>query len=1062
MLTGQQPIRFTIAILATAGCIETPVIAQHITHLDFTGPGSVPRLTIQSELRISNQIQYTNNLWSSNWPVLVTVVATQSPYTFLDMGAPPAHQRFYRVVALPMEGMVWIPPGTFTMGSPIGEVDRSSDEGPQTTVTLSRGFFIGRYEVTQGEYLAVTGRNPSWFASATNAVRPVEQVNWSDATNYCYLLNQRETRLGSGWEYRLPTEAEWEYACRAGTTTRFYYGDDPGYARLTDFAWFLDNSANSTHPVGQKLPNPWGLYDMAGNVWEWCQDWYGAYAGGSLTDPQRSASGGSRVLRGGSWGEPASYARSARRLAPGDPSVRHWRFGLRVVLAMTAAPNPGPELLCDPGFETSTPDGTFPNSGCWQPAWLYTAGPPLCTITAGFTGNGLWQYTGVEPASWWSGPFQAFTAAQGLGYRAAALLRCPPGQPWLAGSKALVRVEFRDDAGSLIAQYDSPPMVAATTNWSPYAVTTPVTPSNAAQVRFILYLEKPAAEGQSVVNWDNCSLQTMLAAPTIVTPPVNATTLPGSNISFSVTSVGSPPLTYQWQFNGTGIAGATNRVLQLTNITTDSVGSYRALVTGPGGSVTSAPAMLSLFDLTRPMLVAFSPAPNLNNVPGNAAISLVYSMPIDPASVTPKTIAVSGSQSGRLTNQASFSVTGNTVWVSNMTSFLSGEVVQVVATTGISAAGSMNCVKPFVWQFSTKVAPSSGVFTNSGVRLERTGTDDYPAALATGDFNGDGRPDLALIWANHGPSWDLEFRLNDGTGGFTNASQSLPVTLGNKIILSDLEGRGALNALVPWNAGLFIFSSDGLGHFTASQSIGLSYPTIAVADVNGDGFPDIVVGAGSLSSADSLILLNDGGHFVASEQRFPGRVGGVATGDLNGDGLPDVVFASDSSHLDQSVWLNDGTGHFTNTFQIIGNSSYQRSGVQLCDLNNDGFLDLLLVENAKVVVYFNDGAGRFTRSGQQPFGQTTDRIILVDVNGDGNKDVVLVNDTEMVGNNRRLWRNNGGGYFYDMGQLPGPGLVYEAAAADFNGDGAIDLFFGGVDIDSTGLGVAELWFNRKP
>ena len=203
--------------------------------------------------------------------------------------------------------------------------------GSPTNETLTRSFFLGRYEVTQGEYLSVIGTNPSNFPGDTN--RPVEQVSWNDATNYCAQLTARERlawRLPAGWTYRLPTEAEWEYASRAGSTNRFSYGDDPDYTQLANYAWYSANSGGTTHAVGGKLPNRWGLYDMSGNVWEWCSGWYGNYLGGSVTDPQ--GSGSLRGLRGGGWGSGDRYCRSAERhnLAPSD---RGNTVGFRVVLA---------------------------------------------------------------------------------------------------------------------------------------------------------------------------------------------------------------------------------------------------------------------------------------------------------------------------------------------------------------------------------------------------------------------------------------------------------------------------------------------------------------------------------------------------------------------------------------------------------------------------------------------------------------------------------------------------------------------------------------------------------
>ena len=234
----------------------------------------------------------------------------------------------------PLTGLVWIPPGTFTMGSPSDEVDRYPNEGPQTQVYLSRGFFMGNAAVTQAEYQEVVGSNPSSFQG--NVTRPVETVSWNDAVYYCERLTSRERmagRLPVGWVYRLPTEAEWEYACRAGTTTRFSHGVDLGYALLGNYAWFVSNSLNTTHPVRTRAPNAWGLYDMHGNVRGWCADWWSdQLPGGSVTDPKGPITGWSRVLRGGSWDLGGRFCRSAYRIGY-DSNGRDHRVGFRVVLA---------------------------------------------------------------------------------------------------------------------------------------------------------------------------------------------------------------------------------------------------------------------------------------------------------------------------------------------------------------------------------------------------------------------------------------------------------------------------------------------------------------------------------------------------------------------------------------------------------------------------------------------------------------------------------------------------------------------------------------------------------
>jgi formylglycine-generating enzyme required for sulfatase activity len=286
-------------------------------------------------------VQATANLTQTNpWNTVAFVQLTATNMLFVDTSAPATGSRFYRALLQdPPTNMVFIPPNTFTMGSPSNDPGRTIFEGPQARVTLTRGFWIGKFEVTQGEYLAVTGENPSNFPGDLR--RPISSVNWLDASNYCAKLTQRELTAGRiplGTAYRLPTEAEWECAARAGSSTRFSYGDDPDYSSLTNYAWFLDfNHIDLTvHPVGQKLPNAWGLYDMAGHVWEWCQDWYGDQQGGVQIDPTGPPSPSNpnnyKVMRGGAYDYGNSDCRSASRLFR-NAILPDSDLGFRVVLA---------------------------------------------------------------------------------------------------------------------------------------------------------------------------------------------------------------------------------------------------------------------------------------------------------------------------------------------------------------------------------------------------------------------------------------------------------------------------------------------------------------------------------------------------------------------------------------------------------------------------------------------------------------------------------------------------------------------------------------------------------
>jgi formylglycine-generating enzyme required for sulfatase activity len=215
-----------------------------------------------------------------------------------------------------------IPAGTFTMGSPSGEPGRWISEGPQHQVTLTQPFYMQTTEVTQAQWEAVMGWNPSGECPAC----PVESVSWDDVQTYITKMNLR----GEG-TYSLPTEAQWEYAARAGSTTAFYSGnitksegEDPN---LDAIGWYNWNSSIKAHPVAQKTANAWELYDMSGNASEWCQDRYGSYASSAVSDPTGPSSGSHRVLRGGSWDDPAKYCRSAFRFSRG-PGFRGYGFRL--------------------------------------------------------------------------------------------------------------------------------------------------------------------------------------------------------------------------------------------------------------------------------------------------------------------------------------------------------------------------------------------------------------------------------------------------------------------------------------------------------------------------------------------------------------------------------------------------------------------------------------------------------------------------------------------------------------------------------------------------------------
>ena len=226
---------------------------------------------------------------------------------------------------------VWIKPGSFVMGSPKEEKERTSNE-TQHKVTLTKGFYMGVYTVTQEQYETVMGKNPSFFKGEKNL--PVENVSWDDCQAFIKKLREKDKK-----PYRLPTEAEWEYSCRAGTTTPFHFGETIS----TDQANYIGTATygngkkvvyrEKTTPVGSFPANAWGLHDMHGNVWQWCQDWHGEYPKNDVVDPKGPENGKDRVLRGGSWRFYPLFCRSAFRYGD-EPGNRSFYYGLRVCFSV--------------------------------------------------------------------------------------------------------------------------------------------------------------------------------------------------------------------------------------------------------------------------------------------------------------------------------------------------------------------------------------------------------------------------------------------------------------------------------------------------------------------------------------------------------------------------------------------------------------------------------------------------------------------------------------------------------------------------------------------------------
>src|SRR6266568_3678424 len=357
-------VRFLSVLWLIVWAVAPRAAGQTPPSLGLRFSAGHPSVSLTGEVGTAYSIQYAPGLSQTNQWVDRTLLQAQGAGTvWTDPSAPTPGQRFYRAVsvAAPADtNLVFIQPGTFRMGSPISEALRGLAEVLHL-VTISRGFWMEKFLVTQGDYLAVVGSNPSYFRNGTDGTNqggtgstitnelshPVETVSWNDATNYCGLRTQQERAAGvipTNYVYRLPTESEWEYADRAGTTTAFYLGSGL-YSGQANFDGYYEYDASvgtisnpsgiylgQTTAVGSYAANGWGLYDMIGNVFEWCQDWYGAYPAGSVIDPQGPVSGTYRVIRGGSWYYYPRYCRSAFRDYL-NQDLKYSNIGIRAVLA---------------------------------------------------------------------------------------------------------------------------------------------------------------------------------------------------------------------------------------------------------------------------------------------------------------------------------------------------------------------------------------------------------------------------------------------------------------------------------------------------------------------------------------------------------------------------------------------------------------------------------------------------------------------------------------------------------------------------------------------------------
>lgn len=281
------------------------------------------------------EMQFTTNLLASWTSLNVPIEAIGGRFGCTNRVFADHTASFYRVRKMPVlrppESMSLISPGAFTMGTPTTDTNRTASELSPFEVSLTRGFWMGRFEVTQSEYQNLMCTNPAAFASDLN--NPVDSISWVDATEYCRRLTVQERqagRLPDGYLYRLPSEAEWEYAARAGSTNLFFFGDDS--QELANYAWFSSNSGQRSHAVGKLRANAWSLHDTHGNVAEWCWDWIDTPPTSAVTNLLGAISGPYHAVRGGAWPFPARHARCGWRVSNAS-HIRQSYLGFRVVLA---------------------------------------------------------------------------------------------------------------------------------------------------------------------------------------------------------------------------------------------------------------------------------------------------------------------------------------------------------------------------------------------------------------------------------------------------------------------------------------------------------------------------------------------------------------------------------------------------------------------------------------------------------------------------------------------------------------------------------------------------------
>lgn len=920
--------------------------------------------------------------------------------------------------------MVLIPPGEFLMGAPNNDPDAHAQEKPQHKVTLTKPFYIGATEVTVGQFrqfveatnyvteaerdgqgafeIGAKGRRPSVVWNKLGGAglrdaddRPVRCVSWEDARQFCEWLGKADGR-----EYRLPTDAEWEFACRAGTQTRYWFGDQFDRTQLAG----TDGSPLS--PVAQFSANPFGLFDMHGNLNEICWDAVRTFTADPIRDPVGSLDASSpAVVRGGAVSSSPSRHRSSqryindRRTSP-ERDFATMMKGFRTVATVESAKPANVAAVSElPKALDPADSGLTIHDPQWKLIQVIRPGGKV--FSTRFDREGRLYFAMPERLNEKSPP-------PGL-YRV-----LPDGTHQAVVQNTDWEFVFSPDEQRCFVHRGTMGMIA----------------------------EVDLKTGMSIREIDMSPSDDGPSSPYFAPAWYRGTLVQPNEYLFADfgTTKRRPPSTGGiWKF-GSDMA-APERLLTMPEggsvVHALAFGRDQLFVATVKGNLGS----LTTFDGRQLVERPTEPLPSIGNMvfdpsdgsllasefDGHQVLRIDLRQSDRPASVKP---ILSGF---RKLNFGVMSLTQNGQRLA-VVDFESNTIYALDRTTrGVSVAPTKQVLAAPLKLELAEQLPS--VKSATGLKL--------------GDLDGDGDLDLFVAMLK-APC--VMFR-NDGRGHFTDSGQQLGDNASFAVALGDLDRDGDLDAFVCNSDEQedTIWLNDGRGTFQRSpQSFPPSHSNdVALADVDGDKDLDVVV---SNWHGDVTIWNNDGsGHFTSQQTIARLMNTGIALGDLDGDGDADLVMTSFGG--ENRVWVNDGRGHFTDSEQQI--ELAKSSSVALGDLDRDGDLDLFITGNQSNQVWFNDGLGHFPASEQRLGDGLCEAVELVDLDADHDLDAVSIGGGFEFAKPRTVWRNDGKGRFAKEATTLKAGRSQSLTVGDLDGDGDADVIFGNL------AEPAEIWLNQS-